>query len=111
MESGEIQVEEGKTLKDYITEYQVNAKNDQIHRFAVAIGANEEKLRTIMALHVTEATINEFGRFDDLKASIDLAVAKQYFEQVEGKRVPGYMLAIKVDELLRRFILADGFEV
>lgn len=111
VESGEIKVEEGKTLKDYITEYQVNAKNDQIHRFAVAIGANEEKLRAIMALHVTEATINEFGRFDDLKASIDPAVAKLYFEQVEGKRVPGYMLAIKVDELLRRFILADGFEV
>ncbi len=34
VESGEVQVEEGKTLKDYITEYQVNAKNDQIHRFA-----------------------------------------------------------------------------
>lgn len=111
VESGNVQVEEGKTLKDYITEYQVNAKNDQIHRFAVAVGVNEDKLRALMALHVTEGNINEFGRFDDLKASVDLTIAKKYFEEQEGKRVPNFMLPIKVDELLRKFILADGFEV
>ena len=111
VESGEIQVEEGKTLKDYITEYQVNAKNDQIHRFAAAVGVNEDKLRAIMAIHVTEATINEYGRFDALKASVDMNVAKQYFETQEGKSLPSFMVSIKLDELLRKFIFADGFEV
>ena len=111
VESGEIQVEEGKTLKDYITEYQVNAKNDQIHRFAVAVGVNEEKLRAIMAIHATEATINEYGRFDALKASVDMKIAKQYFETVDGKALPAFKVNIKLDELLRKFIFADGFEV
>lgn len=111
VESGEIQVEEGKTLKDYITEYQVNAKNDQIHRFAAAVGVNEDKLRAIMAIHVTEATINEYGRFDALKASVDMKIAKQYFEAVEGKPLPSFKITIKLDELLRKFIFADGFEV
>ena len=111
VESGDVKVEEGKTLKDYITEYQVNAKNAQIHRFAVVVGVDENKLREIMSLHVTEANINEFGRFDDLKANVNLTIAKKYFEELEGKRVPIFMLSIKVDELLRRFILADGFEV
>lgn len=111
VESGEIQVEEGKTLKDYITEYQVNAKNDQIHRFAVAVGVDEEKLRAIMSIHATEATINEYGRFDALKASVDMKIAKQYFEAVEGKALPAFKVNIKLDELLRKFIFADGFEV
>lgn len=111
VESGEIQVEEGKTLKDYITEYQVNAKNDQIHRFAVAVGVDEEKLRAIMAIHATEATINEYGRFDALKASVDMKIAKQYFEAVEGRTLPTFKVNIKLDELLRKFIFADGFEV
>lgn len=111
VESGEVQVEEGKTLKDYITEYQVNAKNDQIHRFAVAVGVDEEKLRAIMAIHATESTINEYGRFDALKASVDMKTAKQYFEAVEGKPLPFFKITIKLDELLRKFIFADGFEV
>lgn len=111
VESGEVQVEEGKTLKDYITEYQINAKNDQIHRFAVAVGVDEEKLRAIMAIHATESTINEYGRFDALKASVDMKIAKQYFEAVEGKPLPFFKITIKLDELLRKFIFADGFEV
>ena len=111
VESGEVQVEEGKTLKDYITEYQVNAKNDQIHRFAMAVGVDEEKLRAIMAIHATESTINEYGRFDALKASVDMKIAKQYFEAVEGKPLPSFKITIKLDELLRKFIFADGFEV
>lgn len=111
VESGEVHVEEGKTLKDYITEYQVNAKNDQIHRFAVAVGVDEEKLRAIMAIHATESTINEYGRFDALKASVAMKIAKQYFEAVEGKPLPFFKITIKLDELLRKFIFADGFEV
>ena len=111
VERGEIQVEEGKTLKDYITEYQVNAKNDQIHRFATAVGVDEGKLRGIMAIHATKATINEYGRFDELKKSVDMKVAKQYFESAEGKPIPTPRINIKLEELLRNFIFADGFDI
>ena len=111
VESGNVRVEEGKSLKDYITEYKTNAKNDQIHRFATAVGVNEEKLRSLMDLHVTEATINEYGRYDALKSSVDIEVAKAYFEKKEGKSIPPFMVPIRLDELLRKFIFSDGFEV
>lgn len=111
VESGNVRVEEGKSLKDYITEYQTNAKNDQIHRFATAVGVNEEKLRSLMDLHVTEATINEYGRYDALKSSVDIEVAKAFFEKREGKSIPPFMVPIRLDELLRKFIFSDGFEV
>ena len=67
VQRGDVFVEEGKTLRDYITEYQFKAKNDQIHRFADTIGIDEDKLRCMMELKLTETNINEFGRLDELK--------------------------------------------
>ncbi len=111
VERGDAKIEEGKTLQDYIAEYQVNAKNDQIHRFAAALGVDEVKLRAIMALHVTESNINEYGRFNALVETVDKAVAKHYFETTEGQPVPSFKLSMKINAILRKFILSDGFEV
>ncbi len=111
VERGDAKIEAGKTLQDYIAEYQVNAKNDQIHRFAAALGVDEVKLRAIMALHVTESNINEYGRFNALVETVDKAVAKHYFETTEGQPVPSFKLSMKINAILRKFILSDGFEV
>ena len=45
VQRGDVLPEQGKTLRDYITEYQYKAKNDQIHCFAEILGIDEEKLR------------------------------------------------------------------
>ena len=66
IERGDVNPEPGKTLRDYITEYQYRAKNDQIHRFAQTFGLDEEKLRNMMSFGLTESNINEFGRLDEL---------------------------------------------
>jgi group II intron reverse transcriptase/maturase len=79
VESGNVRMESGKTFRDYITEYQSKAKNDQIHRISRFLGMDERKLRNLMASNVSKASINEFGRFDDLKASVDKAKAQEYF--------------------------------
>ena len=84
MQRGDVIVGEGKTLRDYITEYQFKAKNDQIHRFADTIGIDEDKLRGMMGLKLTEMNINEFGRLDELKNTIDKSKAKAYFENKES---------------------------
>ena len=34
VQSGNIQVEENKTFRDYVTEYQINAKNDKITKLS-----------------------------------------------------------------------------
>lgn len=111
VERGDVMVESGKTLRDYITEYQENAKNDRIRKFATALGVNETMLRTFLNLHVTEDNINEFGRFDELKASVDRNRSKAYFEATEGAEVPLRKVQMKIDTILRRFILTGGFEV
>jgi type I restriction enzyme R subunit len=111
IQRGEVVAEKGKTLRDYITEYQCRAKDDQIHRFAVVLGLDEQQLRSMMGLHLTESNINEFGRLDELKKSVDKAKARTYFEKAEGTTVLPHKVNIKVDGLIRKFILSGGFDV
>jgi type I restriction enzyme R subunit len=111
IESGNVVVEAGKTLRDYITEYQVKAKDDQIHRVAVVFGLNESKLREMMNLKLTEANINEYGRFDSLKDTVDKEKARAFFETRQGARVSPPKGNILLDKLLRRFLLEGGFDV
>ena len=111
VQNGDIVVDEGKTLRDYITEYMTSAKNDQIHRFAEAIGADETMLRDFMQLKVTEANINEFGRFDKLKATVNRDSAKVFLEALEGTTIKPFQINMKVDRVLRKFILEGGFDI
>lgn len=110
VQRGEVVVEDGKTLRDYITEYQYKAKNDQIHSFAVAFGLDEDLLKNMMQLNPTEANIDEFGRFDKLKQSVNKAAAKAFLEKIEGKVIIPPKVNMKVDKILRKFILTGGFD-
>ena len=104
-------VEEDKTLSDYITEYQAEARNDRIHRFALVIGVDEKQLRDFMNRHVTTENINEFGLFDKLKNTVDRDIARGYFERTEGKPIKPFRIPAKIDTILRQFILSGGFDV
>ena len=110
-ERGDVIPEPGKTLRDYITEYLYTAKDDQIHHFANAFGMDEEKLRDMMSLGLTEANINEFGRFDELRKSVDKEKAKKFLEAYEHTKLIPPKVNMKTDQLLRKFILSGGFEV
>lgn len=111
IERGEVIAEDGKSLRDYITECQYRAKNDQIQRFADIFGLDEDKLRNMMALKLNEANINEFGRFDELKQSVDKSKAKAFFEAYEETSLIPPKVNMKTDQLLRQFILAGGFDL
>lgn len=111
IQRGDVVITEGKTLRDYITEYLSKATDDQIHRVAVALGVDEVKLRTIMSLRLNSTNINEFGRYDELKKTVNKAKAKEYFEKIEGTKIIPPKVNVKVDNLLREFILGGGFEI
>ena len=111
IERGDVIVEPEKTLRDYITEYQVRAKDDQIHRMADIFGMSESKLREMMILKLSEANINEYGRFDSLKDTVDKAKARAFFEHQQGGSVSAPKVNILLDKLLRQFLLEGGFDV
>ena len=111
IQRGDVNLTEGKTIRDYISEYLSKAKDDQIHKISVVLGLDEKKLRDIMSLHLNSSNLNEFGRYDDLKKTVDKAKAKEYFEKIEGAKIIPPKVNIKVDNLLREFILNGGHEI
>ena len=111
IQSGAVVPQPGKTLREYIAGYIAQKQNDQIHKVAEVFGLDEKELRAFMRANITEANINEFGRFDDLKATVDKAKAKAYFEAIEGTKLIPPKVPVKYDKLLREFIVSGGFDL
>ena len=83
----------------------------EIRNLAAALGVDVQKLSDMMNCAVTEANINEFGRFSDLVSTVDKAKAKAYFEWLEEKPLSILKVNSKASKLLRSFILAGGFVI
>jgi type I restriction enzyme R subunit len=111
VQNGVAKLESGKTFREYITEYEFNAKNDQIKKISTLLGLDESKLRALMLSGVTEVNINEYGRFDELKNTVVQNKAKEFFEKLEGTTIPLFRVNIRVHNLLLKFIIEDGFDI
>lgn len=111
VQSGNAEIEDGKSFRDYITEYQYRAKNEQVRQLVNALGIDIQKLENLMNAGITEASINEYGRFDDLKQTVVREKAEEYFVSTEGAKVPAFRLSIKIEKLLKDFILSGGFDI
>lgn len=102
-------MENDNTFKDYINFYQSKAKNAEIYQISQLFGLDETRLRNLMNVGITESNINEYGRFDDLKNTVDKDKAKEYFEKLEGSTIPPFKINIRVHNLLQKFIIRGGF--
>jgi type I restriction enzyme R subunit len=109
IESAEIDIDERKTFRDYITEYQSKAKNDQIHRVANVLGLDESMLREMMGRKLTEKNINEYGRFSDLKKTIDDDKARAFIVEQKGSTVSPLKVRTQTADYLRNFLLGKSF--
>ena len=111
IEAGDITLEPNKSFQDYLNQYAQQAQNDQIHRFSELLGYPEEDIRSLMSQIVTSKNINDFGRFDKLSNKVDMDKAKEYFEKIEGKPLEQFRVYVKSQNLLRQFILENGFDI
>ena len=111
VESGDAHFVEGKQFIDYIIDYANSEKDEQIAKIVEYLGVSEDQLKQIMQANVTEKNLNEFGRFDALKASVNKTKAQIYFSSVEGHRLPPFRVNNKVNDLLTKFVLKGGFDI
>jgi type I restriction enzyme R subunit len=111
VQCGNVTTESGNTLRESITEYQSNAKDAEIHHISNLLGLNEKKLRSMMNSGISASNINEYGRFDELKETVNKDKAKEYFEKLEGTTFPAFKINIRTHNLLQNFIIKDGFEI
>lgn len=110
VQTGDVYVEEGKNIKEYIAEYMTRAKDATLMRVVDAFGVDEDKLRAILKLRVTSENYNEFGRFNDLKSTVDQEKAAKYLEKKEGKKIPPFKVSIMVEAILKRYVVDGIFE-
>lgn len=107
LQRGDAQLVEGHTFRDYINIYKNNAENAQINAVINALGLDKELLIALIVDSVNEKNLNDFGRFDALKDSVDKAKAKIYFEKQDGVIIPPFKLNIRIDQFLKQFIFAQ----
>lgn len=105
VEQGTVSLEQGKTLKDYIVDYQSKAQNDSIHEVAENLGLEENLLREMLDLHLNQGNINEYNRFTKLIESVDENKAKSFFEQEVGKELSRFKVNKLLDSYLRKFLV------
>lgn len=105
IQSGDLHLEAGKTIQDYISEYQLKELYGQISILHDATGLNISMMTNILKGDVDERNINEFNRFDNLKLTLDLQKTRIFVSKVEGNNVAARLVVPKVDRLLRMFIL------
>lgn len=108
VQTGDIELTEGKTFQDYIYEYVNQTKQSQIERVVAYLGVDKQLLQEIMDSNVSRNNINEYGRFDALKATVVKEDAQQYFSNIEGEELPMFKVNNKINSFLTDFILSGG---
>ena len=106
-----IDIDDTKTINDYITDYKLRFKNDQIHNFAIKIGYDEGKLRELMRSRPTDANLNEYGRLDPLLPTLNVETTINYYKEIDGKTYSAPMAKMKAENLVREFIVKGGFDL
>ena len=105
IETGRLEVEEGKTFRDYIASYGESRKNREIRDVVEKLGVDEEKLRDLVMNK--PKYYKEGGRAVALENSIDDERARTYYQRVnhrEGTNLQAIRYAKKV---LKEFIMYD----
>jgi len=105
IQRGNIELDENKTFKEYIVQYQANAQSYKIKKLVEQLGVDETKLQELMQSQVSEKNLNDYGRFDELKATVDKSKAKVYFEGLEGIELSSFKVNTRVHKLLKEFIV------
>jgi type I restriction enzyme R subunit len=108
IQRGDVKIDPLRTFRDYLNDYKSAKRDKAIDNIVSILGVDKTKLTNLIGTHVTEANLNEYGRFDDLKATIDKQRAKEYFEELEGTILPMLRINIKAENLLSDFIINQG---
>jgi type I restriction enzyme R subunit len=111
IQRGDVVIDPARSFRDYLTDYLAQEKQAEIAAIVKYLGIDAGKLIALMNTRITEANLNEYGRFDELIATIDKQKAKVYLEALEGQNIPAFKVNIKAADLLRIFIIQDGFEL
>ena len=105
IQSGDLKMESGKTIQDYINEYQLKELYEQMKILTEATGVNLSMLKNIMTSGVTEENLDDFNRFSDLRITIDITKTKVFLEKITGGDIASPFVMARWTKVLKDFIL------
>ena len=105
IQCGDLRPEAGKTIHDYINEYQLRELHKQILILSEATGVNISMLTNLMLANPTEQNLDDFNRFAELRLTLDPAKTRVFVAKVEGVEPKPRMVLAKGAKLLKEFIL------
>lgn len=105
IESGDLRLSPGKTVYDYILDYQKRECDQLVYTLSEATGMNITKLKELISKDTNEQNINEQGRFDELIRTLDKVKAVDFLKEVTGQDVPKRFVITNMSSIVRRFIL------
>lgn len=108
---GDAQIEAGRTFRDYLKDYQARAQSEEIKKMVDVLGVDIEKLKALIDANATATNLDDYGRFDELKRTIDKQKVKAYFETISDEPLSPARINIRAANLLRNFILRVGCEI
>jgi type I restriction enzyme R subunit len=105
IKSGELVIDNDKTLNEYIQEYMSKDANDKIKMEADLFGLDVKLFEEIVKTTQSERDLNEHNRFNELLKTADKDKVSKYFLDKEGVEVKGLQLNAKLNKELKEFIL------
>lgn len=105
LQRGDINLTKGYSFRDYINTYMEDAENSKINAIVSALGLDKKLLTDLLGNNVNENNLNDFGRFDALKETVDENKAKRFFEKIQGSQLPRFEMRKKVSSFLTQFVL------
>ena len=105
IESGDLHVMSGKSIYDYILDYQKRECDRQVYTLAEATGLNVNQLKEIISKDTTEQNINDQGRYSALLNTLDRVKAVDFLKNVTGRDIQRRFVVTEMSTILRRFIL------
>ena len=108
VQTGDVELVDGKPFRSYIVDYMNSEKKNEVHRLHECLGVDESLVLDLLERHATKDTINQYGRFDELRDSVVMEDAEAYFAVVDGERRPPFIVRNEADKLLMDFILSGG---
>ncbi len=105
IQCGDLRPEAGKTIQDYINEYQQKELHKQAILFAEATGVNISMLKALILDNPTEENLDDFSRFSELRNTLDNIKTKAFITKVEGEEPKPRMVISKGAKHLKAFVL------
>ena len=103
--SGDLRPEKGKSIYDYILDYQKRECDQQVYILAEATGLDINRLKDLISKDTTEDNIDEHGRFMELIQTHDRTLVEDFLKKAVKRDLPKRYVISTLMDTVREFIL------